>query len=773
MADRNVQIQISATDQATGPINAIQRKFSELNAETDKITRRFTEMNVALSSLLGAVSLAGIGAMTKSFIDAGLQMEKLGRLFAAAAGNANLGAREMEYIKGISEKMGLSVLDASESYGKWMAAIRGTTLEGEKGRKVFESVSGATTALGLSADETKGIFTALQQMMSKGKVQAEELRGQLGERLPGAYKMMADAMGITTAELDKQLKDGKVLADVVLPKLAEQLDKTYGKAAAEGAKSTASELNKFNSALFETKSIAGEALMPAFNAVLKMMRSGLEELQAFIGGIQILAVKAAAIPDRIGAAWQVIKTGKGLGSFEGQAMYAKLSAPVDANVDAAINDIMKKFTPQGSSYTAAELAAQNAIKPQKLLDDEKAEALRKHWEDVLSGLRKDAERLNPSLNKLQQQIVEINSKFEKLSNDKGAPGQTLLELQLKTIKNAIDKFNEEVDLAALKHDIKDLEDAQKSLAGITGLSLQSRDVLQLPAKYQTPRVSLLGLQQRPAYSLMSASGFNTPDSPVMDSEESKRRRAAFGGLQEDLLNPYDRQLVQLRKFYDDKLKIIQEYEARNLDEIKEQRDAEVRLEEVVAERRQNIEMQKWENIGGIISGQLGQLAGMMDQSNAEQFAAWKALAIGQATIATAMAVAGILGNEALSKGMLAIPLAITAGAIGMAQIGMIAAQKYQGREFGGPVTAGQSYIVGEKRPELFTPGVSGTITPFVPTGGGTQVTQHINIDARGADAGVLEKIRQAMKQARAETEAAIMASMNRGSSFALASGRTR
>ena len=40
--------------------------------------------------------------------------------------------------------------------------------------------------MGLSADQTSGVLLALQQMISKGTVQAEELRGQLGERLPGA-----------------------------------------------------------------------------------------------------------------------------------------------------------------------------------------------------------------------------------------------------------------------------------------------------------------------------------------------------------------------------------------------------------------------------------------------------------------------------------------------------------------------------------------------------------------------------------------------------------
>ena len=71
--------------------------------------------------------------------------------------------------------------------------------------------------------------------MSKGTVQAEELRGQLGERLPGAFNLAAQAMGVTTQELNKMLDNGEVLAIDLLPKLAEVLDERFADAAGENA----------------------------------------------------------------------------------------------------------------------------------------------------------------------------------------------------------------------------------------------------------------------------------------------------------------------------------------------------------------------------------------------------------------------------------------------------------------------------------------------------------------------------------------------------------
>ena len=53
-----------------------------------------------------------------------------------------------------------------------------------------------------------------------------------------------------------------------------------------------------------------------------------------------------------------------------------------------------------------------------------------------------------------------------------------------------------------------------------------------------------------------------------------------------------------------------------------------------------------------------------------------------------------------------------------------------GRAAGGPVTGGNSYLVGEKGPEIFTPGKSGNITPNNQLGGTSNVT--INVDAGGS-----------------------------------------
>ncbi len=95
------------------------------------------------------------------------------------------------------------------------------------------------------------------------------------------------------------------------------------------------------------------------------------------------------------------------------------------------------------------------------------------------------------------------------------------------------------------------------------------------------------------------------------------------------------------------------------------------------------------------------------EHNRTAFKINKALAIRDAIMSTAQGV-----SKALSYGPFGIPLAIAIGALGAAQIATIAKQQYSGRQMGGPVGAGQNYIVGEKGPEVFrAPPGGGMIEP--------------------------------------------------------------
>lgn len=206
-----------------------------------------------LAAFAGLVATIGGGVLVGSIAKAGLEMESLERGFAAAAGSAQQGGREFAFIRDTADRLGLSLSDTSKQYLSFLAASRGTALQGQDTRDIFVAVSSAMGALGKGTDETGRALTAVQQMMSKGKVSAEEMTGQLGEALPGALSLSAKAMGMTTAELLKFMGEGKLLASDLLPKLAKELQATYGGAALDAANGLRANLNRLSTAWLDTR----------------------------------------------------------------------------------------------------------------------------------------------------------------------------------------------------------------------------------------------------------------------------------------------------------------------------------------------------------------------------------------------------------------------------------------------------------------------------------------------------------------------------------------
>jgi len=221
-----------------------------------------------------APQLAIAGAAIKAFsiasdsIRVARNFESLENAINAASGSAKEGAFNMRFIREQALKLGLPLRESAEGFKTMAGAFMGTSMEGEAARDLFKSVASASTVMGLSAEETKGTFLALGQMMSKGKVSAEELNGQLGERLPGALGIAARAMNTTKAELMKLMSDGKLMSEDFLPAFSKELKKTFAQDLPNAVNSSQAQLNRFNNAFLELKLSLGRALLPVINKVM-------------------------------------------------------------------------------------------------------------------------------------------------------------------------------------------------------------------------------------------------------------------------------------------------------------------------------------------------------------------------------------------------------------------------------------------------------------------------------------------------------------------------
>lgn len=284
-------------------LDELKRKQQEAAGASGSLVASLKGLHAAAAVAVSGFAVQGLISVTKELYNASAAAERLriGLDFASSRGSVN----EIAYLRDVTHRLGLEFYSTAQAYQQFQAASRGTALEGDKARAVFESVAKAAAVMGLSADNTSGVLLALQQMISKGNVQAEELRGQLGERLPGAFQIAAKSMGVTTAELGKMLENGQVLADDFLPKFAAELERSLGDAPEKAANRLDASVNRAISAWTRFKENVGDSGVSQFWAgQMDILSDGLANFNQRIEaaraagdgfGGQMLSAAAAAL----------------------------------------------------------------------------------------------------------------------------------------------------------------------------------------------------------------------------------------------------------------------------------------------------------------------------------------------------------------------------------------------------------------------------------------------------------------------------------------------
>lgn len=208
----------SATNRAGSAARDGSKAFSlfESNGRTTlSFVQRMRGEVLALASAYvgfqGAINLAG-GA-----VDAYKMRQQAMVKIGVVVGNDQKKINaEWEYMVGLANKLGIEIGTVSSSYTKFAVSAQAVGLSMNETKFIFESIAKAGRVFHLSADDMNGVFRALEQMLSKGQVYAEELRGQLGERLPGAVAMFAEGMGVTIPELLKLMENSEITGKEVV-----------------------------------------------------------------------------------------------------------------------------------------------------------------------------------------------------------------------------------------------------------------------------------------------------------------------------------------------------------------------------------------------------------------------------------------------------------------------------------------------------------------------------------------------------------------------------
>jgi tape measure domain-containing protein len=255
---KSVQVSMGRSEEAVRKLGTGTEETRKSMQRMESSTRATESSVTSLAAHVAAATgtLRSLQGFLQMVLTTTMSLEKAQRTLEYATGD---GAAAMAFVRRTCQELGLELVSTTQAYAKFAAATKGTNLAGYETQFIFRSIASASTVLGLSAEETSGILLSLSQMVSKNKVMAEELRGQLGERLPGAFIIAAKAMGVTTQQLDKMLQDGKVLATDFLPKFARELKATLGDQTYISSLGPAAQMNRLKNAFTDLLAAVGQS----------------------------------------------------------------------------------------------------------------------------------------------------------------------------------------------------------------------------------------------------------------------------------------------------------------------------------------------------------------------------------------------------------------------------------------------------------------------------------------------------------------------------------
>jgi len=240
----------SMTSMASSTARASSMASNSITGMVGKIT----SLKSAAISTAGAVLTGfGISTLVGNFKTMAIELDGAAKRMKFVTGSASAAAEKFKELSDLGNRLGISTQALATSYGTFAAAARGTALEGKKSEDLFIAMSEASSVLGMTSEQTAGSMYALSQMMGGGTIRAEELFLQLNDRLPGAARIFADAIGVSQSELRELMKQGKLVSEDVLPKVAEKMHEVFGAEAQKNAKGLTAAITRSSNAYQDMK----------------------------------------------------------------------------------------------------------------------------------------------------------------------------------------------------------------------------------------------------------------------------------------------------------------------------------------------------------------------------------------------------------------------------------------------------------------------------------------------------------------------------------------
>jgi tape measure domain-containing protein len=647
-------------------INEQAQKAGKTFQRFDKATKGITTRFNGLSKVIAQVGLAEFGRRS---IQTAANFDKLNLRLKLLTKESGTFAKSQKIATDAQKLFGISTIEALEGVTNITARLAPLGVGVEDIRTTFIGFNTAAKLAGATGIEASNAFRQLAQALGSGRLQGDEFRS-ISEQIPTLLKPVADELGTTVGKLKEFSSQGKITSEVVI--------RALGKIGNEGAPMLA--------ALLENDP----------TQVFKNLNNEIQDLQITIGQTLLPTAKLLTL---------------GLTGFS-----------------EVINTLPKGFTAVVIGATAA-ITAFTILSPI-------ATAIKGTFVALLATLAKfgivltgpvtaGIALLGLAIAGIAGHYIDANKEQKEFNKilDKGTVAQ--IDNAIATNDNTISKIKNEMarkrSKTAAYQNIAALEEENRKLKEQKRISknLLDRGFDTSKGTYEVNGIiydSKTGRPKNPPKTISDV--IEDQNKPLTDKKDPRL-------MEVDITKQIQRR-IQLKNTEDEKDRLILERKFLHMDQLREIIGNEqiINKEKAIGLLATEFEIDKTKILNDTLTEQADIYEQIGDSiatgiTDALTDAAMGAKTLGEA----AVGVLQNIGRQLMQLGINTLLFNVFGGAGGIFKnLPTFAA--------GGRPPVGRPSIVGERGPELFTPSVSGTITPNHALGGSTNVV--VNVDASGS-----------------------------------------
>lgn len=298
---------------------------SAVKGTVNGLKSAFSSLKSSITGIPGL--LAGVGAAlgTKAVFDYSKNLDQARINWEVLMGSAEKGQEMLSRIQQFAKETPFDF----NSTQKFAQQLKIAGLNGDQLFKTMQVIGDSAQG---NVEKAEGIATAYQQMSAKGKIQTEEMN-QLLERGIPAWDMLAKATGKSKAELMQMASQGKLLSDEYLPKLVDQMDKTFGGGMQKQAQTFNGQLDQLEDNLLM---LGSRGVAPLRQALTGLMKDVNDVFDGKLSVTEMLGKWGREFKDGL------TKLGENIANFDLSSFVKKLLKGFEVG-SSFISDVVKGF----------------------------------------------------------------------------------------------------------------------------------------------------------------------------------------------------------------------------------------------------------------------------------------------------------------------------------------------------------------------------------------------------------------------------------------------